>query len=163
MKSIYLVLFFFVSLNRLLSQDLTGAVKGTNQSGIPYVNIGIPAKAFGTISDEKGNFTLRITTEQETDTVLITSIGYYPLVMSVSGLKKRCLEHMPFLLTEQLQQLSTVSVRSNDYETKLLGTTHVADLECTDLSSLRKKDSASVRRYREKGISDKSAGVEIGN
>jgi hypothetical protein len=163
MKPVYLILFFSCFLTRLQSQELTGVVKDTNQTGIPYVNIGIPARAFGVISDGNGNFKFPITTEKETDTVLITSIGYYPLMMPLSDLKKQCFEHRSFILTEAVQQLSTVNIRPTDYETKVLGTTHVADLECVDLSELRKKDSASVRRYKEKGVSDKSAGIEIGN
>jgi hypothetical protein len=54
-------------------------------------------------------------------------------------------------------------VRPDEYETKVLGTTSVADLECVNLSGLKQKDTASVRRYKEKGISEKSAGIEIGN
>ncbi|MDF2452891.1 MAG: hypothetical protein K0S26_2395, partial [Bacteroidota bacterium] len=33
--------------NLCVSQELKGIVKDKNQKGIPYVNIGIPAKAFG--------------------------------------------------------------------------------------------------------------------
>ena len=41
-----------VLVNTLFSQELNGFVKDKNQKGIPYVNIGIPAKAFGIITDE---------------------------------------------------------------------------------------------------------------
>lgn len=163
MKPACISLFFLCFLIHVQSQELTGVVKNKNQAGIPYVNIGIPAKAFGVISDENGNFKLRITNEKETDTVQITSIGYSPLVMRLDDFKKNCLNHVSFIMTEDVQQLATIHIRPNDYETKVLGTTNVADLKCINLSNLKQKDSASIQRYKEKGISEKSAGIEIGN
>jgi len=152
-----------VSALTINAQELTGVVKDKNQKGVPYVNIGIPAKAFGIITDDNGNFKLKITSEKETDTLQITSIGYYPLVMSVGDFKKACLANSPIIVTEEVYQLATTVVRPDEYETKILGTTSVADLECVNLSGLKQKDTASVRRYKEKGISEKSAGIEIGN
>jgi hypothetical protein len=152
-----------VSALTIHAQELTGVVKDKNQKGVPYVNIGIPAKAFGIITDDNGNFKLKITSEKETDTLQITSIGYYPLVMSVADLKKACQANAPIIVTEEVYQLATTVVRPDEYETKVLGTTSVADLECVNLSGLKQKDTASVRRYKEKGISEKSAGIEIGN
>ncbi|MBK6984761.1 MAG: carboxypeptidase-like regulatory domain-containing protein [Bacteroidetes bacterium] len=164
MKSIILGLgLLYVSALTINAQELTGVVKDKNQKGVPYVNIGIPAKAFGIITDDNGNFKLKITSEKETDTLQITSIGYYPLVMSVGDFKKACQANTPIIVTEEVYQLATTVVRPDEYETKVLGTTSVADLECVNLSGLKQKDTASVRRYKEKGISEKSAGIEIGN
>jgi hypothetical protein len=163
-KSIILGLgLLYVSALTINAQELTGVVKDKNQKGVPYVNIGIPAKAFGIITDDNGNFKLKITSEKETDTLQITSIGYYPLVMSVGDFKKACQANTPIIVTEEVYQLATTVVRPDEYETKVLGTTTVADLECVNLSGLKQKDTASVRRYKEKGISEKSAGIEIGN
>ncbi|MBK8368439.1 MAG: carboxypeptidase-like regulatory domain-containing protein [Bacteroidetes bacterium] len=163
-KSIILGLgLLYVSALTINAQELTGVVKDKNQKGVPYVNIGIPAKAFGIITDDNGNFKLKITSEKETDTLQITSIGYYPLVMSVGDFKKACQANTPIIVTEEVYQLATTVVRPDEYETKVLGTTSVADLECVNLSGLKQKDTASVRRYKEKGISEKSAGIEIGN
>lgn len=164
MKSIILGLgLLSVSALTINAQELTGVVKDKNQKGVPYVNIGIPAKAFGIITDDNGNFKLKITSEKENDTLQITSIGYYPLVMSVGDFKKACQANTPIIVSEEVYQLATTVVRPDEYETKVLGTTSVADLECVNLSGLKQKDTASVRRYKEKGISEKSAGIEIGN
>ena len=152
-----------VSATTIHAQEFAGTVKDKNQKGVPYVNIGIPAKAFGIITDDNGNFKLRITSEKETDTLQITSIGYYPLVMSVADFKKNCQANTPIIITEEVYQLATTVVRPDEYETKVLGTTTVADLECVNLSGLKQKDTASIRRYKEKGLSEKSAGIEIGN
>ncbi len=93
----------------------------------------------------------------------ITSIGYYPVVMSIADFKKLCSQNTPITLTEEVYQLATTTVRPDEYEAKVLGTTSVADLECVNLSGLKQKNTASVRRYKEKGLSEKSAGIEIGN
>ena len=88
-KSIIVCLgLLFVSATNFIAQELSGIIKDKNQKGVPYVNIGIPAKAFGIITDDNGNFKLKITSEKETDTLQITCIGYYPLVISVADLKK---------------------------------------------------------------------------
>lgn len=163
---IRLILFLgllFISLTNVISQELNGFVKDKNQKGIPYVNIGIPAKAFGIITDENGAFKFTVTSEKDIDTLQITSIGYYPVVMSIADFKKSCTQNIPIILTEEIYQLQTTTVRPDEYETKVLGTTSVVDLECVNLSGLKQKDTASVRRYKEKGLSEKSAGIEIGN
>ena len=155
--------FLYFAVNLCFSQELTGIVKDKNQKGISFVNIGVPAKAYGIITDENGNFKFKITSEKETDTLQITCIGYYPLVLSISDFKKTCQSNTSIFLTEEVYQLSTTVVRPDEYETKVLGNQSVADLECVNLSGLKQKDTASVRRYKEKGISEKSAGIEIGN
>lgn len=163
-KSIILCLgLLCVSASNIVAQELTGVVKDKTLTGIPYVNIGIPAKAFGIITDDNGLFKFKITSEKDTDTLQVTSIGYYPVVMSLADLKKTCVQNTPIILTEEVYQLATTTVRPDEYETKVLGTQSVADLECVNLSGLKQKDSASVRRYKEKGISEKAAGIEIGN
>jgi hypothetical protein len=160
---IFCLALLFVSAKSFVAQELSGLVKDKNQKGIPYVNIGIPAKAFGIITDENGAFKFKVTSEKDTDTLQITSIGYYPVVMSIADFKKSCEANTPIILTEEVYQLQTTVVRPDEYETKVLGTTNVADLECVNLSGLKQKDTASVRRYKEKGLSEKSAGIEIGN
>lgn len=160
---IFCLSFVCFTVNTYLSQELNGVVKDKKQKGIPYVNIGIPAKAFGIITDDNGAFKFKITSEKDTDTLQITSIGYYPVVMNLADFKKTCEQNIPIILTEEVYELATTTVRPDEYETKVLGTQSVADLECVNLSGLKQKDTASVRRYKEKGISEKAAGIEIGN
>jgi hypothetical protein len=164
MRSFLFVIISIVFTGNFTAQEIKGVVKDTKtQAGIPYVNMGIPAKAFGFNTNENGEFSFRLTGEQETDTVQITCIGYYPAVISIGDLRKKCESTTPILLQEAVYELATTVVRPNEYETKVLGNKSVADLECVNFSGLRQKDTASIRRYKEKGISDKAAGIEIGN
>lgn len=60
-----------------------------NNSGLPYVNIGIIGKRAGTISDKNGNYTLRLTDEiSESDEVVFSHIGYKTARHKVSFLRK---------------------------------------------------------------------------
>ncbi len=164
MRSFLLALVCIIIANTITAQELKGVIKDSKtQTGVPYVNIGIPAKAFGFNTDENGQFTFRLTSEKETDTLQITCIGYYPMVLSIGQFKKNCESNTPILLQEAVYELATTTVRPNEYETKVLGNKSVADLECVNLSGLKQKDTASVRRYKEKGINEKAAGIEIGN
>lgn len=164
MKTVILAIIFIFGLTDFSAQELKGNIKDRKtQTGVPYVNIGIPAKAFGFITDENGSFTYKITNEKETDTLQITSIGYYPVVMSLGQFKKKCEDNTPVYLETAVYELATTIVRPDEYETKILGNKSVADLECINLSGLKQTDTASVRRYKEKGIGEKAAGIEIGN
>jgi hypothetical protein len=163
MRYFTLILFLFFGIHFSYSQVFSGVVKDKNGKGISYVNIGIPSIGYGVNSDESGKFNFKFTSEKPTDTLQITCIGYFPLVMSVADFKNKCIEKQEFIITEEVYQLATTVVRPDEYETKVLGNTNVADLECVELSGLRQKDTASIRRYKEKGLNEKSAGIEIGN
>ena len=57
MKSLFLCLgLLCVSATNFFAQELIGIIKDKNQKGVPFVNIGIPAKAFGIITDDNGKF-----------------------------------------------------------------------------------------------------------
>ncbi len=57
MKSIIFCLgLLFVSATSFVAQELTGFIKDKKQNGIPYVNLGIPARDFGIITDDNGLF-----------------------------------------------------------------------------------------------------------
>lgn len=101
---IFSISFIFCFLIKGQSQELAGVIKNKKLEGIPYANIGIPSKAFGVITDENGNFTIRFINEKETDTIQITSIGYSPVTMSIADFKKNCTENIPLILIEEARQ-----------------------------------------------------------
>lgn len=146
------------------AQTINGIIKDQNTSvGIPYVNIGIPAKAFGIVSNEQGNFSFKITTEKDSDIVQISSIGYESFYLTVKQLKNNCENNQPFFLKETVYELATTTVRPNDYETTTLGAKKIDDLECFVMGKILSKDTAYQRAAKEKGISEKAIGVEFGN
>lgn len=56
---IYHTLFFLLAASAFHSQVISGTIISKNENHpIPYVKIGIEKKSIGTISDEKGNFSI---------------------------------------------------------------------------------------------------------
>lgn len=145
------------------AQMLMGSVKDKNGKAIPFVNIGFPAKAFGIISDENGHFEFKQTSEKDTDALLISCIGYQSLQLGFADFRRLCLEQKAIRLDEAVYTLATTTVRPNDYEVKVLGTKRVDNLECITLGKVVTKDTAAERIAREKGLGEKSIGIEIGN
>lgn len=147
-----------------IAQNYNGTIKDSkSKEAIPYVNIGIPAKAFGIVSNEAGSFSLKITTEKDSDIVQISCIGYESSFLTIKQLKEYCEKEQAIFLKETTYELETTTVRPNEYETKIVGAKNVEDLTCIVLNKIAASDTAYQRLAKEKGISDKAIGVEIGN
>lgn len=163
MRTIHLFLFLLCSVT-CFAQNFSGTVLDSkSKTGVPYVNIGIPAKAFGIISDGDGNFNLKITTEKDSDIIQVSCIGYLPSYLNVKQLKALSENKTPIYLNEAVYELETTTVRPNEYETKIMGAKNVADLECMVFNNTLGKDTSYQRIAKEKGLSDRSFGFEIGN
>lgn len=166
-----IIILLFANLLLIIRQSSAQTYKGIvldakTKSTIAYANVGIPNKGYGVVCNEQGEFILKITTEKDTDIVQIFNIGYKTQDMRVRQFKAYH-ENEPVIiyLTEVGYELATVTVRPNDYEQMVVGSKDVSMFECEgaiNISTLT-TDTAVVRMKKEKGISDKSIGVEIGN
>ncbi|MFY9310929.1 MAG: carboxypeptidase-like regulatory domain-containing protein [Bacteroidia bacterium] len=146
----------------LIGQQYTGIIKSKkNNEGLPYVNIGIPAKAWGFRSDEKGVFTFKVTSEKDTDTVQFSLIGYQTAYLPIKELKEKCASNSGIYLDEMTYDLAPVTILPNDYEVKVLGSENPEELDCFELP--RYKDTTYSRVAREKGLDTNSVGIELGN
>lgn len=159
-KKIFFLFFIFPFL--LFSQEFKGSIKDkkTNE-GLPYVNIGVPAKGYGFLSDENGNFKFKATSEKDDDTIQISLIGYQTILLKLKELKNKCDSNGIVYLEEITYQLSQITITPNEYETKILGGQDLEDLECMELPQI--KDTAYQRIAKEKGLDKNSVGIEIGN
>lgn len=167
MKKIKLFLYFIIFANITFGQTYSGkVVDAKSKQTVAFANIGIPSKGYGVVCNEQGEFTLKITTENDTDIVQIFSIGYKPLYITLNQLKGNISNnHLEILLFEASYELATVNIRPNDYETEIVGGKDVSTFSCEGRVNLSagKKDTATIRMEKEKGISNKSEGFEIGN
>lgn len=146
----------------LFGQQYQGAVKSKkNNEGLPYVNIGIPSKAWGFRTDENGEFSFKVTTEKDTDTIQFSLIGYQTSYLSLKDLKERCTSNSAIYLQEIAYDLAPVTITPGDYETKVLGNKHPEDLECAEIPKFT--DTAYTRMALEKGLDTNSIGIELGN
>jgi hypothetical protein len=167
MKKLKLFLYFIIFAKITYSQSYVGSViDAKSKQAISFANIGIPSKGYGVVCNEQGEFTLKITTENDTDIVQIFSIGYKPLYITLKQLKGNIANnHSEILLYEASFEIATVNIRPNEYETEIVGGKDVSAFSCEGRVNLSagKKDTATIRMEKEKGISNKSIGFEIGN
>lgn len=89
----YFLLFLGICALSNISLGQTNSFSGIvldNNSKLPiqYVNIGIEGKDIGTVSDSAGFFSLCISQENLSETVVFSIIGYEPFRMSINDLKK---------------------------------------------------------------------------
>ena len=87
--SIITIIFLIAGFNSLAfsQMTLTGKIKSKGEeSPIPYATIGVKGKNAGTVADAKGRFHLYCPHfVKQTDTVVITSIGFQSLEIPVNG------------------------------------------------------------------------------
>ena len=68
--------------------------------GIPYVNIGIPSKVKGTVSNEAGKF--KLSYADKNDEVVISAIGYATISLKIELLLKKKTINQIYTLLELL-------------------------------------------------------------
>lgn len=90
---------------------------------LAYVNIGIPAKDCGTVSDNDGNFVLNAGAQMRNDTVRISSLGYRSRSFTVIELAAILERQMPIILKEQTRQLEEVVITAAPKHLKTVGNT----------------------------------------
>lgn len=124
MKLLFVTLLFSLSCVFVQAQELTVSgkvsVEGSGKA-LPYVNIGIRKKNIGTASDEKGNFLLQLPEKYLRDTLTFSAIGYEEVSVPVRELSQEKNHHIK--LTEKVNALQEVVVKSRKMRTKKLGVT----------------------------------------
>lgn len=77
---------FIVFCTPAIGQSFRGTVRDLEtKQGLPYANIGVKKKSIGCISDEGGAFQLDLSRSTESDTLVISYVGYLPYVVPVSS------------------------------------------------------------------------------
>jgi hypothetical protein len=93
-------------------RKLTGLVKDLNsQENLPYANIGIRGKHIGTITNQDGEFSLSLSSENLNDTLVFSYLGYQNTEVPVADLEKNEIE---IFLKEDFISLQEVIIRNND-------------------------------------------------
>lgn len=104
------------------SQTFKGAVRiETKNTPAQYINIGIPSKHIGTVSDEKGNFEINLAEASDKDSIIFSSIGFISASINVVDFKNRVSRF--FLMQESVTNLKEISISSKGYEDRLFGVT----------------------------------------
>lgn len=111
-----------ISSANLMAQVHSGFIT-CKQTGQPveYANIGIVGKNVGTVSNDKGYYSLQIDEKYSNDSLLFTCIGYKPYSIKVSEFRK--LQNHSISLDEKVTEIQTVVVLPKKYVLKKLGVT----------------------------------------
>ena len=115
------VLLSFVAIfqfHMICAQSITGNVIDKNSGKpIPYVNIGIVEKNFGTISDDVGQYKLTFSKHQLKDYILFQHVSYEPKAILVEDLIKGT----DVYLKERVNALNEVIISSKVVKRKKIG------------------------------------------
>lgn len=91
---------------------VSGVVKDkASRKRLEYVNISLPGTPIGTVTNEDGEFSLKIKNGQKVEAIEISHIGYCNYRQPING---ENLTGLTFLLTPQATLLSEVIIRAND-------------------------------------------------
>lgn len=102
------------------SQNHTGVLLcKENHQPIAYANIGVIGKGIGTVSDVNGHFKLEIYDLSNSDTLMLSCIGYLPERITVGDFSSE--SHHTFFLHQHIIELAEVTVRSASFKNKNLG------------------------------------------
>jgi hypothetical protein len=120
----FLLLLGIALLNTIVASAqtrLSGKVVGrTDQTGIAYVNIGIPHSPVGTLSNADGTFTLTIPAKYQADTLVFSALGYGKRTVPLVLLEKPAITVTLSPRTTALQAV-TVTARSGKPQSFELG------------------------------------------
>jgi len=101
--------------------EITGIVLDNKTNApLPYVNIGILSKEFGTVTDSNGKFILNLKEEFVNDTIRISSIGYKPIEFLVKNMTQKR-QPISIKLEEQISELGEVVITAKAFKKKTLG------------------------------------------
>ena len=122
MKSIYIFLFIF-SINNAFSQIYSGIIKDASTAQpLAFVNIGIPKKNIGTVSQFDGTFHLNFSEENMTDTLRISMIGYKTQLIPVTKFISDFIQlNKAITLDPDIKELSEVIIRPRNMKEVVLG------------------------------------------
>lgn len=110
---------FFVSAQ---SVTLKGTTIAQDNTPIPYVNIGFHQADLGTVSNDKGHFTLRIDPKTITSELIFSHIGYRKQSYGPDQIDSLLsLSQVNIMLDQQALALDTVEVKADRMKTLLMG------------------------------------------
>src|ERR1700712_2947038 len=102
-RTLFLIAISILLIQCAYGQLLTGTVKDNkNKQRLPFVNVGIVSKGIGTVTDTTGAFKLNLN-NNDSDSLRISMIGYYPQSFLVADLKKNSGPLNVQLVTRQIQ------------------------------------------------------------
>lgn len=107
---IFHTLFFLIPVIAFKAQVISGTVIAKNENQpIPYVKVGIEKSSTGAISDEKGNFSIDLSSVDPQQTIKIEVPGYDLYQETVQSFKQH--HQQKIFLTEKTKNIKEVTIK----------------------------------------------------
>jgi hypothetical protein len=121
MKNLLFIYCFWGFLLPFFGQNITSKiVNKISGEAIPFVNIGVINSTIGTVSDEKGTFTLDLKNAKNTDTLKISIISYKTITLNIGVLRTT---NFPSIIkmSENVVELDEVIISNRERKPFVLG------------------------------------------
>ncbi|PQA95606.1 hypothetical protein B0A69_04305 [Chryseobacterium shigense] len=113
-------LFFLLAAYSFHAQVISGTVISQNDKHpIPYVKIGIEKENTGTVSDDKGNFSIDLSGLDASRKLRIEVPGYEPYIETVQNFRKQ--DRPQIFLKEKVKEIKEVSIKLKKFVDKNWG------------------------------------------
>lgn len=113
---------FLITIGVMAQETLKGIIiNSSDNSPLPYVNIGVIDKSIGTVTNEKGNFNLFINNGNYKDSIRISMVGFISKTFSTRDFIKVLKESPTIKMNEKVEELSEVVITNRKLKTKVLG------------------------------------------
>lgn len=122
LKCLLLAVAFVLPLLATAQVTMEGTTTDANDGQVlPYVNIGIRNKNFGTVSAADGSFSLTIPAQLVQDTLTFSMVGYEDLQLPVHDIKASA--HSLFGLRQKVTELGTAVITAGKMTERRIGIT----------------------------------------
>jgi hypothetical protein len=122
MENRLMIFIFLISCKTIFGQNLIGILKNADsKQPIEFANIGIIGKNMGTVTDLNGRFKLLVDSKFDNDTLLFSIIGYKPLLIKISDLRKNVENEV--YLEERAYEIAEVVIKPKIFKQRTLGVT----------------------------------------
>lgn len=113
-------LFFLLAAYSFQAQVISGTVISKNENQpVPYVKLGIEKENVGTVSDEKGNFSIDLSGLDSSRKLRIEVPGYEPYAQTVQNFRKQ--DRQQIFLKEKVKEIKEVSIKLKKFVDKNWG------------------------------------------
>src|ERR1035438_5833660 len=93
-----------------------------NNEPLAYVNVGVPDKNIGTVTQRGGSFSIKVNKELQTDSLEFSMVGYQSHAYSIADILKQN-KSVTIFLKEKITELKEVMVSTKVLQSKKIGNT----------------------------------------
>ena len=140
-------------------QEYFGTVSSIDGSPVEYVNIGIPLKSTGTVSDINGKFSINLTDRLNTDSIRFSCIGYKPFSIAVKDFIS--LDDKAITLVNEIYSIQEATVFSKRIKDKVFGVESYSKMFTGGFSKVELGYEFGILMHNSKRAYLKSMGIRI--